>query len=470
MKRPRPSTPSFGLLGWLEQTEIHLPLKLVECRFAVSGPAVDVQIDQVFHQTATRPLDVTYTFPLPSRAAVYRCEMIVNERVIRARVEEREAARQLAAKMKAEGRRTALVEMERKNVFTLSLGNVQPGDVIVIRFAYIEELDAWKDEWALQIPFTPGVRYIPGEPLLRSNSGKGAADDTDQVPDASRITPPRLDQLHPDAARLALSGTLDGRDVNLETISSPTHSTAVRPCNGAFEIFLPAGASFPDRDFVLRWERAARPDLLPSAWLFTEKSAAYALIQLRAPDDLPSADAAGCDIYFLVDRSGSMQGAKWEKTAEALKAFVKSTGSADRIWITFFASKYRDFAETPLSRDALLADPHFQSIESIGADGGTQLLPALRRVLEVHSKLSSGRRSQIVLITDGQIGNEDEVIAEIAGRPLSVHCFGIDDAVNEAFLRELAGKQRGTSTFLTPNDDLVRPIGVLGSQLGRPVD
>jgi hypothetical protein len=44
------------------------------------------------------------------------------------------------------------------------------------RFAYFEELDAWKDELALQIPFSPGVRYIPGEPLLRSNSGKGATD------------------------------------------------------------------------------------------------------------------------------------------------------------------------------------------------------------------------------------------------------------------------------------------------------
>ena len=218
MNIQRTSATAFGLLAWLEQTQIHLPLKAIECRFDASGAAVDVQIDQIFHQSAGRPLDVTYSFPLPSKAAAYRCEMIVNGRTVRAKVVEQEAAREIARQKKAEGRRAALVEMERGNLFTLSLGNVQPGDIIVIRFAYVEELDAWKDELALQIPFNPGVRYIPGEPLLRLNSGRGAADDTDQVPDASRLSPPRIDRMHPDAARISLSGRLDGCDVDLSSV------------------------------------------------------------------------------------------------------------------------------------------------------------------------------------------------------------------------------------------------------------
>jgi Ca-activated chloride channel homolog len=155
MNLQRTSTSAFGLIAWLEQTQIHLPLKAIECRFEVSGAAVDVQIDQLFHQSAGRPLDVTYSFPLPSKAAAYRCEMIINGRTIRAKVVEQEAARRIARQKKTEGRRTALVEMERGNLFTLSLGNVQPDDIIIIRFAYVEELDAWKDELALQIPFNP---------------------------------------------------------------------------------------------------------------------------------------------------------------------------------------------------------------------------------------------------------------------------------------------------------------------------
>ena len=160
-----------------------------------------------------------------------------------------------------------------------------------------------------------------------------------------------------------------------------------------------------------------------------------------------------------------MAGEKWAKTADALIAFVKATTQQDRVWITFFESAYRDFAEKPLGRDALLRDPNFQSIAELGTGGGTELLPALRHVLGIHQRFSARRRSHIILITDGQIANEEAVLNEISGKALPVHCFGIDHAVNEAFLRQLSGQQRGTSVFLTPNDDLVRPVAILGSRL-----
>src|SRR5437867_4140764 len=131
---------AFGLIAWLEQTKITLPLKGLECAFNVCGDVLSVELDQIFQQNSAQPLGCLYTFPLPAGAAVYRCELHVNGRVIRAKVEERERARQLAQEKKAAGHRTALVEMERDNLFTLSLGNVQPGDVIVIRFAYFQTL------------------------------------------------------------------------------------------------------------------------------------------------------------------------------------------------------------------------------------------------------------------------------------------------------------------------------------------
>jgi Ca-activated chloride channel family protein len=138
------------------------------------------------------------------------------------------------------------------------------------------------------------------------------------------------------------------------------------------------------------------------------------------------------------------------------------------VWITFFESAYRDFAEKPLERDALLRDPNFQSLAKLGTGGGTELLPALHHVLGIHQRFSGSRRSHIILITDGQIANEEAVLKEVSAKALPVHCFGIDHAVNEAFLRQLSGQQRGTSVFLTPNDDLLRPIAILGSRLSRP--
>jgi len=89
-------------------------------------------------------------------------------------------------------------------------------------------------------------------------------------------------------------------------------------------------------------------------------------------------DREGSDLYFLVDRSASMAGEKWVKTADALMAFVKAITQHDRIWITFFESDYRDFAEKPLGRDALVRNPNFQSLVELDTGGGTKLLPALR--------------------------------------------------------------------------------------------
>ena len=68
MKIPPPSPApeaAFGLIAWLQQTRIALPLKLVEVRFRVDGPLAHVEIDQVYRQTHSEPLDCRYTFPLP---------------------------------------------------------------------------------------------------------------------------------------------------------------------------------------------------------------------------------------------------------------------------------------------------------------------------------------------------------------------------------------------------------------------
>src|SRR3954454_16592737 len=91
--RPSPSQQNFGLVAWLEQTRVVLPLKGVECRFDVTGTVASVELDQIYNQDAVQPLDCTYTFPLPAGSAVYRCELHVNGRVIRAKVEAAEDAR-----------------------------------------------------------------------------------------------------------------------------------------------------------------------------------------------------------------------------------------------------------------------------------------------------------------------------------------------------------------------------------------
>ncbi len=464
------SSTAFGLLAWLEETRIALPLKGVECRFDVTGTVASVELDQIYHQNAKRPLDCTYTFPLPAGAAVYRCEVHINGRVIRAKVEAKADAQRIFREQKASGRRVALVETERENVFTLTLGNVQPEDLVVVRFAWFQVLDRVAGGMRLLVPTCPGVRYIPGEPLLRASRGHGFASDTDQVPDASRITPPRIDALHRDAAYFSVEGRLSLADAESGTVSSPSHPIYVREQNERVRVELSSRGKVPDCDFVLAWKEPIARQLSPHSWRWTERGETYAFVQLRAPVDAPIAADFPQDFYFLVDRSGSMQGAKWQRTCEALHAFVRLLGPDDRVWITLFESSFQDFAEAPMPAVEVLADPGFQRMEALGVAGGTELLPAAEHVLVEIAAHSAERRANVVLITDGQVGNDRAITAAFLRVPkVRVHTFGIDTAVNDAFLSSLARQQRGGCWLQTPDDDIAGTIAALGARLRRPV-
>jgi Ca-activated chloride channel family protein len=460
----------FGLVAWLEETRISLPLKGVECRFNVTAGVASVEIDQIFHQSHRAPLDCTYTFPLPAEAAVFRCEMRVNDRVIAAKVEERGEAKRIFQEQKAAGHRAALVETERENLFTLSLGNIQPGDVIVIRLAYFQTLERAGESLSLRIPVCPGVRYIPGEPLLRSPLGRGIADDTDQVPDASRISPPRIDALHPDAAYFFAEGRIVRSDVAEGSLSSPTHPILVHADENALNIALAAHGAVPDRDLVFRWKEARDVALQPRGWVYTKGGDRYALVQLRAPAEVAVAADLPHDYYFLIDRSGSMQGAKWTKTCEALTAFVKLLGARDRVWITLFESGFKDFAEAPMLAPGILRDKNFRDLVKIGTAGGTELRPAAKHVLEKIRAHSPEGAATVVLITDGQMGNEKDLLKLFRRESgMAVHTFGIDTAVNDAFLKALARQQNGKCWLQTPDDDIAGTVAGLADRLRRPV-
>lgn len=468
-----PNMIRFGLMpvldAALELPRTVLPLKSVRYHFVARGGMAEVEMTQVYRQENAQPLDCEYLFPLPADGALYRCEAIINGRIICARIEERDAARKIVAEKKAEGRRTALVESERDNLFTLSLGNLQPQDVVEVKLAYLQPLRRLAGQVALDLPLCPGVRYIPGNALLRSNRGSGVVDDTDQVPDASRITPPRIDAEHPDAAFIELEGVVEAEFLDGE-VSSPSHNLTVTRKGDLLHLSLARGGEVPDRDLALRWKERDADQPALRGWTSHEDGHAYALMELRAPASVVPTDAITQDFYFLVDRSGSMQGEKWQKAIQALHGCVEVLGPQDRVAVTLFESKFNDFDAAPASPVAIMADPHFRELAAIGTTGGTELAPALRHVLEQVARFSKDRPAVLILITDAQIGNEGEITALMRGHPsLPMHCFGIDTTLNDSLLLDLVRQQGGTFLALQPKEDVAAKVTELGRTLRQPV-
>ena len=170
-----------------------LPLASVAIAATVADRIAEVTVTQVFRNTFTDPIEAVYTFPLDGGAVVSSFEMQVGERTLRGIVKARGAARQDYQQALDEGRRAALLEQERDDVFTIQLGNLPPGEDATIRVTYTEELTFFDNGLTeLRLPLVLGIRYVPGETLPGASAGHGTESDTDIVPDASRLTPPRL--------------------------------------------------------------------------------------------------------------------------------------------------------------------------------------------------------------------------------------------------------------------------------------
>ena len=460
-----PSEP-FGLEAWLEKSRIVLPLRGLSVRADITAGFADVEVDQLFEQNNDQPLDCRYLFPLPADAAAYRCEMRVNGRVIIAKTEKRSEARKLFKQAKARGRRAALTESERDNLFTLQLGNLQPGDIVLMRFAYLQPVQRLRERRTLRIPVNPGVRYIAGEPLLRENSGSGPVDDTDLVPDASRITTPRIAADHPDAASLHASVRLHGAGDFTDSVSSPSHPIVVRKEGEDLLAALAIDGNLPNRDFIFTWNEKCPDAPVVRAWLDESNRG---LLEIRLPEaPANTAAAPPPDVYFLLDRSGSMEGDNWTGACKALAAFVPRLHPDTRVWLALFESSVRDY-ESKLIR---AADIDFgaegSAIYRIGVDGGTELVPALEHLLQKKNAHSGEHHAAVLVITDGQVG--DEYGAVMAAKKLGcpVHILGVAMSANDG-LDALAKETGGRSIFLAPGEDIAGAVERFAPVLRAPV-
>ena len=202
-----------------------------------------------------------------------------------------------------------------------------------------------------------------------------------------------------------------------KAVSSPSHPIVVQRTGEELRVTLSDKGEVPDCDFVLRWSEKDVEAVASRVWIREQGNEAYALLEVRAPNNAP-VERAPMDFYFLVDRSGSMSGQKWNKAAEALQSCMKVLGAADRAMVTFFETRFQDFAERPLAARELLEDKEFQNVKKLGAAGGTELRLALKHVLDVAATHSGSRSRNLILITDAQIGNESAILELMKTAPI----------------------------------------------------
>src|SRR5215831_13231902 len=410
--------------GSLATEKGHLPLKAMDVHGHIDGLLAEVTVSQTFANTHAEPLEATYIFPLPDRAAVTRFHMEVAGRVVEGVLKERGAARREYDQAIASGQRAAITVEDRPGVFTLSVGNLMPGESAAVRLTLAGPLPYSDGEATFRFPLVVAPRYIPGKPLPGPSVGDGTALDTDAVPDASRITPPVLLPGYPNPVQLALTVDVRAGALPLRDFRSSLHAIVEEEQTGVRRIRLQSDERL-NRDFILRFHVAEnalatsltmRPDADGNVGTF--------LLTLVPPQGtIDGHQPKDRDVVFVLDRSGSMGGWKMVAARRALARMVDTLTDRDR----FLIYAFDDAIESPagLEGSLLVATDRnrFRAVEflaKIEARGGTEMAQPLARAVQALASVGSqpsGLRDRIlVLVTDGQVGNEDQILRKLGGR------------------------------------------------------
>lgn len=248
----RPSEQDGGF-GSLATARGHLPLKAMSVDAKITGLTAALEVEQTFVNVMDEPIEATYIFPLPDRAAVTRFEMVVGARRIEGVLKERGEARREYTAAIQQGHRAAITEEERSGVFTMRVGNLMPGDIAIVRLGVSGPLPSADGEATFRFPLVVAPRYISGRALPGGSVGSGTSLDTDAVPDASRITPPVLLPGFPSPVRLSMVVHLDPAGLPLGAVRSSLHTvTESTDAAGVHHLRVTPGERL-DRDFILRF-------------------------------------------------------------------------------------------------------------------------------------------------------------------------------------------------------------------------
>ena len=429
-----------------------IPLQGVRIDARLRGLCSEVEVTQRYRNDESVPLECVYVFPLEDGSAVSGFLIRIGKRVIKGRVEERDRAFETYDDAMADGHGAFLLDQERPNIFTASVGNLEPGQTVEITIRYVALLRRAETSVRFMLPTTVSPRYVPGS--LAPEVGE---------PDGERINPERRDSV---PYGLTLTVDID-MDSNIRVLESPSHTVRSELDGQRARVTLSSRDSALDRDFVLLVETAATDG--PSVRVARESDGTRVAMVTFMPEIEELPEHGGMEIDFVIDCSGSMNGDSIDEARRALALCVRAMSEDDTFNIIRFGSSFVSLwpEPRPYTQDNL--DIASRYIKDTHANmGGTEILTPLTQIYG-HS-VDPARPRQILLLTDGQVSNEDQVIALCRQHAAStrVFAFGIGAGASEHLVRGVARVSRGAAEFIYPGERIESKVLRMFSRVSTP--
>ncbi|OAF02214.1 marine proteobacterial sortase target protein [Bradyrhizobium centrolobii] len=447
----------------------------IDVDITVSGPSLRARVTQVFRNPTEDWVEATYVYPLATNGAVDTLKMVVGDRIIVGDIKERQQARVIYEQARRAGQKAALTEQERPNIFTNSVANIGPGETVLVQIEYQEPVHQSGNEYSLRVPLVVGPRYNPA-PITQSvdfrpdGSGWGTTT-SDPVPDRDRISPAVLDPAkNPPVNPTSITVRLKA-GFALGEVKSHYHNVKIEsPDNATHVVTLADGAVPADRDFELTWKPAA--EKAPSVGLFREHvgDADYLLAFVTPPTiDQAAQKPLTREVVFVIDNSGSMGGTSIIQAKASLTYALSRLQPTDRFNVIRFDDTMDVLFPTSVPADAAHVGEATSFVSALQARGGTEMVPAMRAALT--DKLGETNMvRQVVFLTDGAIGNEQqlfETITAMRGRS-RIFMVGIGSAPNTYLMTRAAELGRGAFTQIGSVEQVEERMRGLFAKLENP--
>ncbi len=433
-----------------------LPLRQSHLDAEAVGGLCRVVLTQTFTNPYDEPLCVTYHLPLPADGAVSGFSFTLGETRVEGELKRRAAARKAFETAISNGQTAALLEEDTSALFTQEVGNVPPHETIVVEILVDQPLH-WSEAgskhdagWEWRFPTVVGPRYFGGE-------GQPAPSHT-------------LDVSTVDTAAFGKDNTarssLSLRVLDTCTGDAASSSHRIR-CTDDEIHFTDARL---DRDIVVRWP-VGTPDVgasLSVARIATSEGAETVGVLTLVPPTGPSTPVPR-DVILLLDTSGSMSGEPLAQLKRMTLALIDSLGAEDRLEMIEFSNRPSRFQREPIATSKSGKRSASKWVRGLKASGGTEML---RGVHEALRPLRDEAQRQVVLITDGFIGNEDQLVKPLLdGLPSGsrLHVVGVGAAPNRALTRTAARAGRGSELFLDHGQDVEPVVEKLIARTAHPV-
>lgn len=426
-----------------------IPLLHTSIDASVQGTAASVRVRQRFSNPWSEKIEAVYVFPLPADAAVHDFLMTIGDRTIRGIVREREEARRLYEAARAQGYVASLLTQERPNVFTQKVANIEPGKSIDVDVRYFH-LVPWIDGWhELVVPTVVGPRFSPpGQQHGIGAVAEGAHGTSGQPVEVEYRRPEQWP-----ASALDLAVDLDA-GAEVLGLQCRTHEIQIGEPSPERRRVTITGDRQPNRDFVLRWKVGG--DRLAGAFAAHDDGRdGWFQLTLYPPSQLETGTRP-LDVVFVVDTSGSMEGAPLAQAQAALHRALDLLGPRDAFQILRFAERASSFANglVPAGREEVRHAHSF--VDALRASGGTLIVEGLRAAL---AQPASGERERLlVFLSDGFVDNEDEILSLLESRrgDVRVLAIGIGAAPNRYLIDEMARAGDGAASYVGAGDDRSR--------------